>query len=224
MKREFDEFQRLYYANYERIRRLLARTAGEQEADDLAQVVFYKAARELSKFRGDAKISTWLYRIAANVASDWIRGRSTLEARATVQFPDGREDALCDSSVSSASPEKRISPERELIREEMGDCIRRVIGQLPDKHRTVLVLSEFGGLKDEEIARTLGINLGNAKVRLHRARAQLKQALETHCEFFRDEDNEFVCEPKESSWHATSKRLDCSSTAKSNNPSESEAS
>jgi RNA polymerase sigma-70 factor (ECF subfamily) len=78
----------------------------------------------------------------------------------------------------------------------MRDCIRGVIEQLPQAQRTALVLGELGGLTDDEIARTLGISRGNAKVRLHRARAQLKKALEARCNFYRSEDNELACEPK----------------------------
>ena len=98
--------------------------------------------------------------------------------------------------MSPASEDKHRSPEHELIRDEMGDCIRSVIGKLPDKHRSVLVLGEFGGFSDEEVSQILGISRGNAKVRLHRARQQLKKALEAGCDFSRDEDNEFVCDPK----------------------------
>jgi RNA polymerase sigma-70 factor (ECF subfamily) len=213
LKRQADAFQRLYDANHDDIRRLLARTAGPQEAEDLAQIVFAKAARALPKFRGDAQISTWLYRIAANVASDWLRGRSTLEAKATIQLPDALEEVARNLGVSSASQERQTSPEQELIRSEMGDCIRRLIGQLPEKHRTVLVLGEFGGFKDDEVAHTLGISRSNAKVRLYRARAQLKKALEAHCEFSRNENNEFVCEPKQAAPSRTLKRSDCSNTA-----------
>ena len=221
---EADAFQRLYDANHERIRRLLARTAGPEEAEDLAQVVFAKAARALPKFRGDAQMSTWLYRIAANVASDWLRGRSTLEAKATIRLPNAIDEAACDSSMSSLSREEQASPEQELMRNEMGDCIRRLIGQLPDKHRTVLVLGELGGFKDDEVAQTLGTSRGNARVRLHRARAQLKKALEAHCDFSRNEDNEFVCDPKPAACHAPSESSGFSSTAKPNGQPGSEAS
>lgn len=189
-------FRRLYDANHERVCRFLARAAGQQEAEDLAQIVFAKAAKGLPSFRGDAQASTWLYRIAANVASDWLRGRSALEAKVTVQLPNALDQTACTPSARSASHEHQTSPEQELIRKEMRDCIRRVIGRLPDKHRTVLVLGELGGFTDSEVARTLGISRGNAKVRLHRARAQLKNALEAQCDFSRNEDNEFVCEPK----------------------------
>jgi RNA polymerase sigma-70 factor (ECF subfamily) len=206
LKRQPDAFQRIYDANHDDVRRFLARTAGPQEADDLAQIVFAKAARALPKFRGDAQVSTWLYRIAANVASDWLRGRSTLEAKATIQLPDALEDVTYDFGVSAVSQEKQTSPEQELMRDEMGDCIRQLIGELPEKLRTVLVLGELAGFKDDEVAHTLGISRSNAKVRLHRARAQLKKALEAHCDFSRNEDNEFVCEPKYAPPSESSKR------------------
>jgi RNA polymerase sigma-70 factor (ECF subfamily) len=182
-----------------------------------------KAARALPKFRGDAQISTWLYRIAANVASDWLRGRSTLEAKATIQLPDALDDVARDLGVNSASQEKQTSPEQELIRSEMGDSIRRLIGQLPEKHRAVLVLGELGGFKDDEVAHTLGISRSNAKVRLHRARAQLKKALEAHCDFSRNEDNEFVCEPKSAPLSKSSKRSGCPIAATSSGQSDSES-
>ena len=75
-----DPFRTLYDANHERVRRVLARIVGPQEAEDLTQTVFAKAAKALPRFRGDAETSTWLYRIAANVASDWLRGRTALFA------------------------------------------------------------------------------------------------------------------------------------------------
>jgi RNA polymerase sigma-70 factor (ECF subfamily) len=96
----------------------------------------------------------------------------------------------------------------------MGDCIRRLIGQLPEKHGTVLMLGEIGGFAVDEVAQTLGISRGNAKVRLHRARAELKKALVEHCDFSRNEDNEFVCEPKPAACSPSSKRSGCSSTTK----------
>ncbi len=214
-KNEADAFQRLYDANHQRICRFLARTAGPQEAEDLAQAVFAKAARALPKFRGDAQMSTWLYRIAANVASDWLRGRSALEAKVTVQLPNALDHAASGPRFDLASQQSQTSPEQKLARKEMRDCIRRLIGQLPDKHWTVLMLGELGGFTDDEVAQTLGISRANARVRLHRARAQLRNALEAHCEFSRDEENEFVCEPKPAACHVSSTRSGCSSTVRS---------
>ena len=69
----------------------------------------------------------------------------------------------------------------------MHDHIRREIGQLPEGSREVLILGQLGGLTDEEVAQALGISLANVKVRLHRARAQLKQAIGARCDFYRTE-------------------------------------
>jgi DNA-directed RNA polymerase specialized sigma24 family protein len=66
---EQDRFCALYDANHDRVHRLLGRIAGPLDAEDLTQIVFTKAATALPRFRGDARVSTWLYRIAANVAS-----------------------------------------------------------------------------------------------------------------------------------------------------------
>ena len=76
MSDDTDAFRVLYDANHLRVERLLARIVGPQEAQDLAQAVFAKAATALPSFRGDARSSTWLYRIAVNEASDWLRSRS----------------------------------------------------------------------------------------------------------------------------------------------------
>lgn len=209
-KKEAEAFRSLYDANHQQVYRFLARVAGPQEADDLAQVVFGKAALGLPKFRGDAQTSTWLYRIAANVSSDWLRGRSALEAKVTVQVPNALDLAVSGPSASAGSKESQTSPEQDLIRKEMQDCIRQVIGQLPDKHRTVLLLAELAGFTNDEVAQTLEISRGNAKVRLHRARAQLKDALEARCDFSRNEENEFICEPKPASRYGSSKRSSCS--------------
>ena len=207
MSDDTDAFRVLYDANHLRVERLLARIVGPQEAQDLAQAVFAKAATALPSFRGDAQSSTWLYRIAVNEASDWLRSRSSNEAKVTTELPKS-----CDE-VTAESPQ--MSPEQELIRKEMSECIRGVIGQLPENDRTMLLLGELGGLEDDEIAEVLGINQGAAKVRLHRARQRLKQALTGRCDFYRNEDNEFACEPKPSTCGPASRPSASSRAAKS---------
>jgi RNA polymerase sigma-70 factor (ECF subfamily) len=182
---EADRFRTLYDANHDRVHRLLGRIAGPHDAEDLTQIVFAKAATALPRFRGDALASTWLYRIATNVASDWLRGRAKHEAKLTVQLPEGGETAQAGAAI--AVPDPQASPEQRLVRKEMHDHIRREIGQLPEGSREVLILGQLGGLTDEEVAQTLGISLANVKVRLHRARAQLKQAIGARCDFYRTE-------------------------------------
>jgi RNA polymerase sigma-70 factor (ECF subfamily) len=182
---EPDLFRTLYDANHDRVHRLLGRIAGPHDAEDLTQIVFAKAATALPRFRGDALASTWLYRIATNVASDWLRGRAAREAKLTVHLPEGGETGQASANV--ALPDHQSSPEQRLVRKEMHDHIRREIGQLPESSREVLILGQLGGLPDEEVAQALGISLANVKVRLHRARAQLKQAIGARCDFYRTE-------------------------------------
>ena len=88
---------------------------------------------------------------------------------------------------SAALRDGQPSPEQRLARKDMQDCIRDEIAQLAEAYRAVLMLGELGGLSDREVAQTLGISQANAKVRLHRARAQLKQAIAARCEFYRVE-------------------------------------
>jgi RNA polymerase sigma-70 factor, ECF subfamily len=187
-----DAFRNMYDANYERVRHVLARIVGPQDAEDLAQAVFAKAAKALPTFRGDADISTWLHRIAANVASDWLHSRSTHEAKLTVSLPGSSDNDADAAALSSADADGEPSPEQLLSNKEMGDCIRREIGNLPETLRTVFTLSALGGLTDDEIGRTLGISHNNAKVRLHRARQEFKKIIEARCDFYR---NELSCKP-----------------------------
>src|SRR5450759_4004596 len=184
---EADRFRTLYDANHDRVHRLLGRMAGPLDAEDLTQIVFAKAAGALPRFRGDALASTWLYRIATNVASDWLHGRAAREAKLTVHLPEVPDGETAQASATLAVPDHQSSPEQRLVRKEMHDHIRREIGQLPEGSREVLILGQLGGLPDEEVAQTLGISVANVKVRLHRARAQLKQAIGARCGFYRTE-------------------------------------
>jgi len=164
---------------------------GPQEAEDLTQTVFAKAAKGLPSFRGEADTSTWLHQIAANVASDWLHSRSTQEAKLTEPLPDSwDEDVRAAADPAEANAES--SPEQLLANKEMHDCIRGEIGKLPDSLRTVFMLSALGGLTDDEIARTLDISYNNTKVKLHRARQEFKKIIAERCEFYR---NELSCKP-----------------------------
>jgi RNA polymerase sigma-70 factor, ECF subfamily len=187
-----DPFRTLYDANHGRVRRLLARMVGPQDAEDLTQAVFAKAAAALPSFRGEAEPWTWLYRIATNIASDWLRSRSTHEAKLTVPLPDGLDEDTRGAAIGTAEVDNRPSPEQELANKDVHACIRGEIAKLPDGHRDVLMLSALGGLSEDEIADTLGISKANAKVRLHRARQEFKKIIAARCNFYQ---NELSCKP-----------------------------
>ena len=178
------DFQRVYDEFQPRIRRYLARLAGPGEADDLSQETFARVSQALAGFRGEAALSTWIYRIATNVAFDRARSPGfQLQARTA------EPEALAALGTAPAI-------EQDIARREMSECVRDYVDQLPADYRTVVVLSELEELPDREIAEVLGITLEAAKIRLHRARARLRQMLEQGCDVSRDERNELTCEPR----------------------------
>jgi RNA polymerase sigma-70 factor (ECF subfamily) len=191
MQRDPDRFRIIYDAHHARVRRMLARLVGPQDAEDLTQTVFAKAALALPKFRGDAQASTWLYRIAANAASDWLRSRASREAGLAVSLPDTSNDEA-PSAPLDAAVDEQPSPEERLAQKDVREWLRGEIAKLPDTLRTVFMLSALGGLSDEEIAQTLGITQANAKVRLHRARQEFRNTIAARCDFYRDE---LSCKP-----------------------------
>jgi RNA polymerase sigma factor (sigma-70 family) len=144
-----------------------------------------------------------------SVASDWLRSRSAHEAKATVPLPDAWDEDMHAAASGSANVDSPPSPEEELARKDMHDCIRGEIGKLADADRTVLMLSALGGLSDDEIAQTLGISRGNAKVRLHRARQEFKKVIEARCDFYQ---NELSCKPSSPDCCAPSQRPEGSGT------------
>ena len=178
------DFQRVYDEFRVRIRRYLARLGEPADADDLTQETFARVSQALAGFRGEAALSTWIYRIATNVALDRARSRGfQLQAHAV------EPNALAVLSVTPVI-------EHDIARREMSACVRDYVDQLPADYRTAVVLSEFEELSDREIAEVLGVSLEAAKIRLHRARARLRQMLAQGCDFSRDERNEFTCEPR----------------------------
>ncbi len=183
------DFEAMYAEYSPRIRRYLARLLGPGEADDAAQDVFVKASRALDQFRGESSLATWLYRIATNPAADRARGPEYRASLRTSEIDDAEPGC-----ASLASHE--LSAERQAIRDEMSGCVQSVLAELPEAYRTVLALSEMEDLKDREIAEVLGITREAVKIRLHRARAALRERLEARCSFYRDPDNTLVCDSK----------------------------
>lgn len=186
-------FQEIYTEFRPRIQRYLTRLAGEDEAEDLTQEVFIKVDRALKTFRGESKIATWIYQIATYTALDKVRSPSFRERqRKSIQpeSAEGKENALDLLEEDTASTDQRV------ILQEMNGCIREIVDTLPGDYRSVIVLSELEGLKNQEIAEVLGVSLENVKIRLHRARALLKKELSSACVFYRDDRNEFACDRK----------------------------
>ncbi len=192
------EFHSIYSTFHPTIVRYLTHLVGRRDAEDLTQEVFVRVNQALKTFRGESQLSTWIYRIATNAALDKLRSPS---------FRQTGQKSLSEESIAEGemeildkdlwTGEKTPSVETSVIRREMNECIRGIVEKLPENYRTVVVLSELEGFKDDEIAEILRVTTHTAKIRLHRARARLKRELEMHCNFYRDERNEFACDLKE---------------------------
>ena len=188
------DFQQIYTTFKPKILGYLSRLAGQEEAEDLCQETFLKVEKGLSEFRGEAQLSTWVYRIASHVFHDHLRSRSFKQQHCE-QPPDLDDNLLEDRAPLSQEPKPQV--DQQVIRAEMNSCIRGYIDQLPERYREVLLLSEEEGFKNREIAEILQISIDNVKVRLHRARAQLKETLQDHCDFYLDERSEIACDRKQ---------------------------
>jgi RNA polymerase sigma-70 factor (ECF subfamily) len=98
--------------------------------------------------------------------------------------------------LAATTPDVDAGAEERAIREEMGECIRALVDRLPSEYRAVIVLGDLEGLTAREIAEVLGTTVGAAKIKLHRARARLKEALEEGCRLSRDGGGDLGCEPR----------------------------
>lgn len=187
-------FQETYDTFQPKILRYLARLVGKHEAEDLTQSVFVKVHQGLMDFRGESSLSTWIYRIATNVARDSIRTSASPSSNGENRLQGTPEQGEAETdTIADNSP----TVEQQLIRGEMAACIRDIVNRLPESYRTVIVLSELEGFNNRDIAEILDVSLDTVKIRLHRARARLKQELEHHCSFYLDERSEFACDRKE---------------------------
>ncbi len=184
------DFSAIYSEYHPKIVRYLSRLIGESEAEDAAQEVFVKIGRSLEGFRAESSLSTWIYRIATNTAMDHLRRSSSMRSALPA------EEKVSSADEDAGPVDEKPLLDTQLIRKDMHDCIRSVVDELPGDYSTVLVLSEFEGLTNSEIAEVVGISLDTAKIRLHRARTKLRKALEEKCTFYRDERNELSCDRK----------------------------
>ncbi len=145
-------------------------------AEDLAQDTFIKVLNHLDKYRPEFKFSSWLFKIANNVAIDHLRKRQLN----TVSM-DGSPHAATAAEAESSSFEladPAESPLDELASRELGAIIEQAIGSLRPEYRNCIMLRHVEGRSYEEIAATLDLPLGTVKTYIHRARHQLREALE----------------------------------------------
>ena len=145
-------------------------------SEDLAQDAFIKVLNHLDKYRPEFKFSSWLFKIANNVAIDHLRKRSL----PTISI-DGSPHARTAAEVEATSFDIADASENaldELASKELGSAIEVAIGKLRPEYRNCIMLRHVEGRSYEEIAATLDLPLGTVKTYIHRARHELREALE----------------------------------------------
>lgn len=147
--------------------------ADREDALDVAQEVFLSAYRNLAGFRGEASLSTWLLRIAANRSLNRIRQRATRAAREVMSIePEGDGDA-----PFQPPGREEDRPDRMMESRETRKILEAAIANLDEDSRMLVLLSDVEGLSYEELSEAVGIPLGTVKSRLHRARMALRKML-----------------------------------------------
>ncbi|MCR4963438.1 MAG: sigma-70 family RNA polymerase sigma factor [Firmicutes bacterium] len=145
-----------------------------EDAADMLQETMLKAYRGLPSFRGDARFSTWLYRIAVNCCRDLLRKAYKQKERPFCDFL-GEEDGEGEAAIADYS----FAPEQAVLEGESHAYLCRLIEGLSPKYRLTVLLREFCGLSYEEIGRITNVSQGTVKSRISRARAAMsRQALQ----------------------------------------------
>ena len=156
---------------------LIFRMVRDREtAEDLAQDTFIKVLNNIDRYRPEFKLSSWLFKIANNVTIDHLRRRQL----ATVSL-DGSPHAAtaAEAQATSLDVESRgQSALEEIESSELGSAIEAAIGKLRPEYRSCILLRHVEGRSYEEIAATLDLPLGTVKTYIHRARHELREALE----------------------------------------------
>jgi RNA polymerase sigma-70 factor (ECF subfamily) len=160
-------FQELVERYKDLVFALIARTVQDRtRAEDLAQDVFLRVHRGLPYFRGEARLSTWIYRIVANVC---VQDHGP--AARTVSL-----DAMTDAASRGALPSTR---DRQFGDLELRDRLEKAVARLPANYRLLIAAHYLQGVQYEDLAEALDLPLGTVKTQLHRAKQQLRRLLET---------------------------------------------
>lgn len=145
-----------------------------EDAEDVVQESFVKAYLSLADYRGDASFYTWLYRIVYNMTIDFKR-KIARRGGPALEFDEVKSVEQGEGLLQELH--RRDGPEEMAVRKEQAQHIQKVLSEISDEHRTVVVLREIDGMNYDQIAKVLGISKGTVMSRLHYARKRLQQGL-----------------------------------------------
>ena len=173
---DIDAFRGLVDRHQRTVINTIYRAIGDAwEAEDLAQRVFIQAYRSASRYRPDARFTTWLFTIVHNTIRNEYRRRH--------RHPHESLDAIIESNATGQSPHTPLpnhqspNPAQAAMLRELQARLQAAIQNLPHQQRTAVILARFEGLSYDEIARVIGCSVSATKSLLHRARITLKEQL-----------------------------------------------
>ena len=165
-------FREVFEIYKDRIYALCRYMSGDpDDAEDLSQEVFISAFRNIGAFRAEASFGTWLYRIAANRCTAELRKRTP--AFQSLEAMD---------EMDAAPPTPAPNPEDLVIRKELSDQVEAAVAALPENLRLLFVLGTLEGLRYREIGEIVGCSEDAVKMRIHRARKRIRDALKPYME------------------------------------------
>lgn len=146
-----------------------------QDAEDLAQEVFLEVYRSIGKFKGDAKLSTWIYRISVSKSLEHIRKFKRKKRSGTLLSLAGLQEAGWDVKANEID-----HPGVQLENKERAATLFRAIASLPESQRTAFTLNKVEGRSYQEVAELMEVSLSSVEALIFRARKNLKKRLENH--------------------------------------------
>jgi RNA polymerase sigma-70 factor (ECF subfamily) len=156
-------------------------TGDRTTAEDLLQETLIRMSRGFGAFRGEASPKTWAFSIATRVAADHFRR------------PENRRQIVGVDEAADL-PDPGAAAGELVVRKEMNDCIRQVIDSLPESYRAPLILHDLEGLSVAETAAICEAPVPATKIRIHRARKRLEEALRAQCNLYHDSRNVLRCD------------------------------
>lgn len=142
---------------------IILKVRSKDDADDILQEVFIRIHNKIDTLQDNQKLESWIYQITRNVIIDYYRSKKQV-----IELPE----SLAEDDSSESEAAKRISP-----------SVKKMINELPNIYKKALLLTEYSGMTQKQLAESLGLSLSGAKSRAQRARQQLKQMLLECCNF-----------------------------------------
>jgi RNA polymerase sigma-70 factor (ECF subfamily) len=155
----------------------LRHTKNPQDAEEITQDVLMKVYRTAGKFRGDAALSSWIYRITFNTAMSRLRSRRAERAAAQERDRVLASSTGGDRSASRPAADWSRMPDEELLRSQLRDAVADALDALPEIYRVPVMLRDIQGLTTEEASNRLQVKDQTLKSRLHRGRLMLRERL-----------------------------------------------